>query len=105
MSIELVDLYYLTENSIDELLKCADDDAERFYTHVGELQALLWLLSDVAPKNDNLFALKRVLMILDRAGLYLDTPDSKVTMQIVLPYVQKTRKLLESAEGDHTDAH
>lgn len=104
IKVSVADLYCFAEDAVDKILR-NKNNPENFYQHAGELQLLLKILLEVEAKDNMIFALKRVLMILDRAGLYIDSPDSKATMAIVLPYLKKTRILLENAGGDDADNH
>lgn len=101
IEVNLADLYQFTEDAVNKILK--PDNEEDFSQAVGELQLLLRIVLDVEPNDDTILALRHVLMILDRVGMFIDSPDCKVTAAIVLPYLQKTR--IENAGDHHADAN
>lgn len=92
MNIKLDDLFHVAEDAVINILDCDD---ECFHRAVGEIQALIKLLLNVEPEDDKTLALKKVLNILDRTGLFIDNPDTRITAAIVLPYLRKVRAALK----------
>lgn len=99
MNIQLDDLFHVAEDAVICILECDD---ECFHRAVGEIQALIKLLFNVEPEDDKTLGLKKVLNILDRTGLFVVNPDTRVTAAIVLPYLRKVRaSLKENGNADN----